>query len=511
MKKYLKIIPLFFFIAGYVYAQNTGNQVGQMDDALRALARDIHRKLAGERAEAIAVGQFTYRNALPPFSAFWANQLAHELSNMQGRSYRVFSTQPAEADWTISGEIVETGGALRVFSRLTRSQNRSIEASFSSTFERTAALAAMLSPAGGEGVSQAADSWEPDSWENPVRFEMGSSENTPVMNRTIHGDGEEDFFLLVPERGGRLVVETTGSTDTYLHLYNYATRAEIAADDDSGQGLNARIRHNVQAGTQYLAKVRGLRSATRGAYGFRAYISGGEGAGSWGSPITFQIGADDTAAALNRTLQENREDFFLLVPDRNGTIVAETSGRLDTYMELYLADTGELLNENDDGGQGLNARIRRNVQAGTRYIVLVRGYSSSASGAYGFRAYFSGQGMLPADQYEPNDEPRQATAIQVGTAQQHTFHSADDVDWVRFEISRPYRYVIQARGARSGRLDTYIELFDRSLNFVAENDDGGEYLDARLSLFLESGVYYLKVWCLGDAPDEPYTIDIQAR
>ena len=119
--------------------------------------------------------------------------------------------------------------------------------------------------------------------------------------------------------------------------------------------------------------------------------------------------------------------------------------------------------------------------------------------------------MLPADEFEPDDEPAQAGSIQIGTPQQHTFHSADDIDWVKFQVTRPGRYVIRVRGVRSTRLDTYIELFDANFNPIAENDDGGEDRDAMLSQRLENGQYSLKVWCLDDEPDQAYTISIQAE
>jgi len=85
------------------------------------------------------------------------------------------------------------------------------------------------------------------------------------------------------------------------------------------------------------------------------------------------------------------------------------------------------------------------------------------------------------------------------------------VDWVKFQITQPGRYTIRARGVVSNRLDTYIELFDTNLTSIGEDDDGGEAVDSRLSLHLESGLYYLKVYCLDQNPDQPYTISIEAE
>jgi hypothetical protein len=294
-------------------------------------------------------------------------------------------------------------------------------------------------------------------------------------------------------------------------LYNYDTEEELASDDDGGQNSNARINYNVRAGTRYLAVVRGYSGSVTGSYGFRAYIFFREGTGNWGNPVSCEIGNTEDAASMQRNLQPDDEEYFLLLPEKSGRLIIETTGRLDTYMELYNVDTRELLDENDDGGNSNNARIRYNVRAGERYIVMVRGYSSSVRGSYGLRAYFPNTGYLAPDAYEPDDDSSMAKTIEIGISQSRTFHSGDDVDWVQFRVTRQGRFVIQAAGINTSRLDTYIELFDNNLNLIDEDDDGGEGLSARLSVNLSAGVYYLKVWCLNDEPDQGYTLRIDAQ
>ena len=503
----------------YAQSAGTGQQspVPRMDDAVRELAVNIHRKLVSEKAQKISFGQFTYRGSTPPLATYWISQLTAELVNSTGRSYTVLSAGATGAEWTISGEIVDVAGSvIRVYTRLIRSEDRAVEAVFQSDFERTPAITGMLagggSGGGGSTGSTDTDEFEPDSWDNPVTYEIGVDENATIMNRTIQPGGDEDFFLLIPDRDGRIVMETTGNIDTYMEFYEAETRNLLAEDDDGGARSNARIRHNVEAGKRYIAKVRGYSGSTTGPYGFRAWIPAPrEGDSSWANPLAYEIGEDENAAVINRRLERDDEEFFLLVPADNGRLTVETTGSIDTYMEFYDAETRNLLAEDDDGGVRANARIRYNVEAGKRYIAKVRGYSGSDTGSYGFRAYLQIQVRLAPDEYEPDDDPSQAKVIEIGTPQQHTFHSGNDVDWVKFQITRAGRYTIRARGVTSNRLDTYIELFDSNLNSIAEDDDGGENLDARLSLQLGTGLYYLKVWCLDDEPSQPYTISIDAE
>jgi hypothetical protein len=512
MKKNFTLI-LFFFVLNTIFSQTAESPVVQMDEAIRNLARDIHAKLVEKRAERIAIGQFVYNNnSITPLSSYWSNQLIGELANISVRNYSIISGGTNDAEWTISGEIVLAADIIRVYSRLIQSSNRAIEGSFQSSFQRNEQINSMIvSVNSGGSSSTGSDQYETDSWENPVSYTIGSSQSVPVMNRTITAE-DEDFFLLVPERDGRLTAETTGSIDTYMYLYNYDNEEELSSNDDGGQGSNARISYNVRAGMRYIAKVRGYSSSTSGSYGFRAYIIIREGASSWDNPVSFEIGnGEDNVSVLQRTLNTGDEDYFLLVPNRDGRLTIETTGRTDTYIELFDAGSRDLLGENDDGGQSNNARIRYNVTAGNRYIAMVRGYSGSVSGSYGFRAFFPGTGMLPSDQYEPDDDPSQAKAIETGVSQQRTFHSENDVDWVQFQVSRAGRYVIHARGVNSNRLDTYIELFDGSMNSIAEDDDGGDSMSSRLSINLNSGTYFLKVWCIDEEPNQAYTLSVEAQ
>jgi hypothetical protein len=510
MKKNIIFLPLFFFVINITFSQNTPSTVLQMDEAVKILARDIHAKLAEKRAQKFSVGQFTYQNGITPFGAYWVNQLIGEITNIPGRNYTVHSGETPDAQWTITGEAVIIAGTVRIYSRLIRLSDRSIEAGFNSDFQLNEQINSMLVSAGSSS-SVGWDAYEQDSWQSPVSYTIGSTQGSAVvMNRTLT-EGDEDFFLLVPATDGRLTIETTGSIDTYMHLYNYETEAELSSDDDGGSSNNARIIYNVRAGTRYLAVVRGYSNSVTGSYGFRGYIFFREGATSWENPVSVEIGNTEDAAGIQREIQADDEEYFLLVPDRSGRLTIETTGRIDTYMELFNADTRDLLDENDDGGNSNNARIRYNVRAGERYIVMVRGYSSSVRGNYSFRAFFPNTGSAASDAFEPDDDPAQAKTIEIGSPQSRTFHSGDDVDWVQFRVERQGRFSIQASGVNSNRLDTYIELYDNNMNLIAEDDDSGESLSARLSINLSAGSYYLKVWCLNDEPDQGYILKIDAQ
>jgi len=526
MKKYIFAVLILTLTMTFVYAQGVGEDGGpaagglpagspasNTDAAVKALAENLNKKLLEGKAGKIAVGQFTYRGNAVPLSSYLVNQLTGELANLPNRSYIVLSGGPAGADWTITGEIIDTPeNLIRIYARLIRTEDRAIEASYNFDVERSPQIIALLTVAtssGGRSSSVVPDALEPDSFDSPVPYEpIGVDANTGVVNRTLHG-GDEDFFLLIPGTDGQLIMETTGNTDTYMELYNAETREKLAQNDDGGSGGNARIRYTAQQGKRYIAKVRGYDGDT-GEYGFRAYLTIRTSSGSFENPLPYEIGVNDNAPLMNRTLDSDAEDYFLLIPANDGQLVAETTGSTDTFMELYNAETREKLAENDDGGSNSNARIRYNAQQGKRYIAKVYGYDGD-TGPYGFRAYMTIQVRLTPDEYEPDNDAASAKQIEIGTPQQHTFHTSNDVDWVKFQITQPGRYTIRARGVNSNRLDTNIELFNANMNSIGADDDGGDNLDSRLSLHLESGLYYLKVECLDESDNQPYTISVTAE
>ncbi|MDR2020289.1 MAG: PPC domain-containing protein [Treponema sp.] len=395
MSKRIAPCFVFFFVLSVLYGQNAADSVSRLDSAVKTLAADIQKKIPAGESPKIALGQWNYQNSAPALGLYWAAQLTEELVNIPDRSFILISAGPNPSDWTVSGEIIETAGTIRVYTRLIRLSDHSIEASFHADFEFNEYIAEMLSGGrSGSSPSVIRDAYEPDSLENPLAVDIAAGSNGPVINRTLHNDNDEDFFLLTPDKDGTLVMETTG------------------------------------------------------------------------------------------------ED-------------------IDTYMELYDAGSRDSLTEDDDGGSDVNARIRYQVHAGNSYTAKVRAYDND-TGTYGFHAWLTEPVRMTPDEYENDNESDSAKEISLGTAQQHTFTTGDDVDWVKFQITQSGRYTIRAQGVNSTGLDTYIELYDDDYNSIDADDDGGQNLDSLLSVSLQAGTYYVKVECFDDEPDEPYTIRVDS-
>lgn len=91
-----------------------------------------------------------------------------------------------------------------------------------------------------------------------------------VNGKPVAGDiekaAEEDEFVFDVTDSGTYTVETTGNTDVVMALFGPDTReTRIGVDDDSGRGLNARLRVDLDKG-EYHVVVRHYSKRGKGAY-----------------------------------------------------------------------------------------------------------------------------------------------------------------------------------------------------------------------------------------------------
>lgn len=91
----------------------------------------------------------------------------------------------------------------------------------------------------------------------------------PLAQGDIGQPAESDLFTFRVTHPGDHVIETSGSTDTFLTLFGPNSETNrIAQDDDSGPGLLSRIQQSLAVGT-YFVRVRHFSPRATGAYGVR--------------------------------------------------------------------------------------------------------------------------------------------------------------------------------------------------------------------------------------------------
>ena len=75
----------------------------------------------------------------------------------------------------------------------------------------------------------------------------------------------------------------------------------------------------------------------------------------------------DLGSSTDGSLSEGDEDLFVIEMSDSGTLTVYTTGSTDTYGFIF-DSSGNVLAENDDGGEGWNFRVSASVSAGTYYI-----------------------------------------------------------------------------------------------------------------------------------------------
>lgn len=198
------------------------------------------------------------------------------------------------------------------------------------------------------------------------------------------------------EVGGSKIIQTFGTTDTLIEVYD-ANGKLVDSDDDDGIRNNAFIRVNLQANTQYRIRV----------YFFFEWLSGStklvitptqwlikSGSTSIETINDIWLVENRTSYALNTSLAVNNTKVFRFVAPSTGTYTFETTGDYDSYVYVVDPLSGNLLTSsdfNDDDGEGQNARLSKKLTAGKTYLVFYSAYNihdQSSNGSIQFRISF---------------------------------------------------------------------------------------------------------------------------
>ncbi|MEE3099531.1 MAG: pre-peptidase C-terminal domain-containing protein, partial [Pseudomonadota bacterium] len=153
----------------------------------------------------------------------------------------------------------------------------------------------------------------------------------------------------------------------------------------------------------------------------------------------------------------------------------------DTYLRLYDGDA-TLVDEDDDGGDGLNSSLIFTASVTGRHFVSAGAYADGDEGGYRVAVEDLGAG----DDFSGDV----ATAGRLPTDGETTgeLELAGDRDWFRVTLVRgaTYQFDAMGSGAASGALsDPVMNLYGPDGARIASDDDGGEGLNARLTYFAD--------------------------
>jgi len=305
---------------------------------------------------------------------------------------------------------------------------------------------------------------------------VGGAQTLSGGGGSVRVNGETEFTF-VPNHSGFWEFHTSdnGSSDPILEIYD-ANRRLLADDDDSGEGYNALVGIDLNAGQTYIINAR-----------FWAF-----GGGSYMLTATFygsHIGDGHDLPGSGGSVIVAGEREFPFVPNQSGMWEFRTSdnGNSDPMLEILDSNRRSLASD-DDSGDGYNALITINLEAGRTYYVVAK-FWFSGSGDYILHATPMGSNSIPAG----------GGTVQVNGETEFTFVPNQSGRW-------------EFRTSNNGNSDPVLEIYDSNRRMLAEDDDGGDGLNSLITIDLNSGsTYYVvaKTWW-GDSGGS-YTLTVTRR
>lgn len=226
------------------------------------------------------------------------------------------------------------------------------------------------------------------------------------------------------------------------------------------------------------------------------------------NPSTLPIDIPVTGRTIT---PEGDEDWFLLdyeLIEGMALVEIHTTGPTDTWLTVFGPDDPyRQVTENDDY-EDHNARVSFSVGPGESFWVRVTGFDDTVTGPYGIEA---GMAMYGEDPNEPDNVMEDANRLEIdGEPFPAMIMPAGDVDWYAIDVPSMEGDIALLVIETTGDQDTWIEFFDASGEYLAEDDDGSGTGNARLQYTLtEPGRYYAMVRHYDEFGTGPY--DVFAR
>lgn len=197
--------------------------------------------------------------------------------------------------------------------------------------------------------------------------------------------GEYKDYTITFSNAGYKTIQTFGGIDVKLELYS-ASGTLLASDDDDGYSLNSLLRFYASANTQYKIRVKYYSSTVSGIT--RLAITPAQGPLNTGLTTLekyediFRI-YDWENYTWYSYAQQNYTRFVTFVPPTSGNYTVELESVFDNYVYLIDPRSNALLvydvDYNDDGGEGLNAKLSMYLNADNPYLIIYSAYNPSAA------------------------------------------------------------------------------------------------------------------------------------
>jgi hypothetical protein len=339
---------------------------------------------------------------------------------------------------------------------------------------------------------------------------LAQSANTLSPGRTVEGriaegDGTAagdayryDDYLVRARAGQRLeAVMRAEDFDAYLEVFLQGEDEAIASDDDGlGEGTHSRLRFTADRAGTYVLRARTLSGIQGGDYSLG--LSQRPPARRAPRPTGIRVGQSIQGALTSgdpETVDGNAYDAFTfraragerfaidLISDAFDPVVRVGQMRAGAFTELAMND--------DTMETGLNSRLIFTAAADADYIIRATPLGAGGQGAYTL-ALARGPELAAAQPIEIGGTVEGSLAESDGKGVGNT-----TADTYRFSGREGQRIRIDMS---SGVFDTYVELFDANRSSLAQDDDGADGTNSRLTFTLPAtGDYFVEARAFSEA------------
>ncbi len=198
-----------------------------------------------------------------------------------------------------------------------------------------------------------------------------------------------------------------------------------------------------------------------------------------------------TSVQLDGDTQAQQYAFDATAGDQ--VLISASSFDLDTYLLLY-DSAGTLLAQDDDGGEETNSLLSFEIPETATYTVEVTTFGAQFGGSSSVGTI---ELILSTEQQSSDDEPPAEVVLDVdgtiGFGETATVTLSDEVPAQLYSFSATAGDTVVI-SANSVDLDTYLQLYDAQSNLIAEDDDSGSDVNARLTFSIpETATYIVEV------------------
>lgn len=299
------------------------------------------------------------------------------------------------------------------------------------------------------------------------------------------------FYTFTLSSSSTVQIDLTSSVDSYLYLLNGSrtTSSVLSLDDDGGGNNNARISRSLAAGT-YTIEATTYSSGRTGNFTLRIQATSSAGPCLTAANLNASTAGSWSSSCLSTHRSGSYSRYFTFSIAQAGRFQADlSSSTVDSYLYLMTGSgtTGTVIAQDDDGGEGNNSRIVRDLTPGV-YTIEATTYSSGRSGSFALGLSFvntSASCILPLGL-------NASTAGSWATDCQSTHRSGRYARYYTFSLSSPG---IVEMNLSSTAADSYLYLLQGAGTtgiVLAQDDDSAGSNNSRIRMTLQAGSYTLE-------------------